>query len=84
MVHAPTTWVAPGAPGCLQVFVVGTDHAGNSALWQLQTTPSNGSPNWYAHGTPLGSNGLRWSPAVAPSAGGCLDLFVVGDDLEPE
>jgi hypothetical protein len=48
MVHAPTTWVAPGARGCLQVFVVGTDHAGNSALWQLQTTPSNGSPNWYA------------------------------------
>jgi hypothetical protein len=82
--HAPTTWVAPGAQGCLQVFVVGTDHASNSALWQLQTTPSNGSSNWYTHGAPLGSNGLRWSPAVAPSAGGHLDLFVVGDDLEPE
>ena len=83
MFHAPTTWVAPGAQGCLQVFVVGTDHAGYRALWQLRTTPSDGSSNWYAHGTPLGSNGLRWSPAVASSDGGRLDLFVVGDDLEP-
>jgi len=49
----PTTWVAP-ARRVPAVFGVGTDHAGNTALWQLQTIPSN-ARHWYGPCTPLGS-----------------------------
>jgi hypothetical protein len=85
MAQAATTWVSPSADARLQVFVIGTDHAGDESLWHLsQTAPNNGWSDWFSHGTPSGSNGLRWSPAVALNPDGCLDLFVVGDDLETE
>jgi hypothetical protein len=84
MTHAPTTWVAPHADGRLEVFVVGIDPAGGGALWHVwQTAPSGGWSDWFSLGTPPDSGGLRWSPAAAPNADGRLELFVVGDDLEP-
>jgi hypothetical protein len=85
MPHAPLTWVAPNANGRLQVFVVGADHVGGQSLWQLpQKDVGNRWSNWFSHGAPPGSCGLRWSPALARSSGGSLEVFVVGDDLEPE
>jgi hypothetical protein len=85
MTHSPTTWVAPDADGRLQVYVVGTDHAGSESLWHIrQTAPGTGWSDWFSHGTPPESNGLRWSPAVAPNADGRLEVMVVGDDLQPE
>lgn len=84
MAHAPTTWVAPAADGRLEVFVVGTDHAGSQSLWHRgQTAPGSGWSGWFSHGTPDGSNGLHWSPTVACDADGRLEVFVVGDDLQP-
>jgi hypothetical protein len=85
MAHAPTTWSAPSADGRLEVFVVGTDHHGHESLWhRWQTADGDSWSEWFSHGTPSGSNGLRWSPAVAPGADGRLEVFVVGDDVEPE
>jgi hypothetical protein len=85
MTRAPATWVAPGIEGRLEVFVVGIDQAGNEALWRIsQKAPDNGWSNWLSHGTPPGSDGLRWSPAVASGDDGRLELFVVGDDLHPD
>ena len=85
MAYSPTTWVAPGADGRLEVFVVGSDHDGGQSLWhRWQTTSGNGWSDWCSHGTPPDANGLRWSPTVAPAADGCLEVFVVGDDLQPD
>jgi len=85
MAHSPTTWVAPGADGRLEVFVVGIDRAGSQSLWhRSQTAPGSGWSDWFSHGIPPDSNGLRWSPAVARSADGRLQVTVVGDDLAPE
>jgi hypothetical protein len=85
MTRAPATWVAPGIEGRLEVFVVGIDQIGNEALWRIsQKAPDNGWSNWLSHGTPPGSDGLRWSPAVASGDDGRLELFVVGDDLHPD
>jgi hypothetical protein len=85
MVHAAPTWVAPSADGRLEVFVIGIDTRGDTALWHLwQTAPNGGWSHWFSHGLPSGSAGLRWSPAVAPSVDGRLELFAVGDDLQPE
>jgi len=39
MAHSPTTWVAPGADGRLEVFVVGIDHAGSQSLWHRRQLP---------------------------------------------
>jgi hypothetical protein len=80
MAYAPTTWVAAGADGRLEVFAVGSDHHGGQSLWhRWQTTSGNGWSDWCSHGTPPDANGLRWSPTVAPAADGCLEVFVVGD-----
>ena len=85
MAYSPTTWVAPGADGRLEVFVVGSDHDGGQSLWhRWETTSGNGWSDWCSHGTPPDANGLRWSPTVAPAADGCLEVFVVGDDLQPD
>ena len=85
MPHTPLTWVAPNGDGRLQVFVVGADHAGGQSLWQLpQEDLGNCWSDWLRHGAPPGSGGLRWSPAVARGSDGGLELFVIGDDLEPE
>jgi hypothetical protein len=80
-----TTWVAPGADGRLEVFAVGSDHGGGQSLWhRWQTTSVNGWSDWFSLGAPPDANGLRWSPTVAPGADGYLEVFVVGDDLQPD
>ena len=85
MTHSSSTWVGAGVDGRLEVFAVGTDHEGGQSLWhRWQTTSGNGWSDWCSHGTPPDANGLRWSPTVAPAADGCLEVFVVGDDLEPD
>lgn len=85
MALSPTTWVAHGADGRLEVFVVGIDHGGSESLWhRRQTARGVGWSDWFSHGAPPDSNGLRWSPAVASSADGRLQIVIVGDDLQPE
>jgi hypothetical protein len=85
MTHSSSTWVAAGVDGRLEVFAVGSDHEGGQSLWhRWQTTSGIGWSDWCSHGTPPDANGLRWSPTVAPAADGCLEVFVVGDDLEPD
>jgi len=85
MALCPTTWVAPTADGGLEVFVVGIDHGGSESLWhRRQTAAGVGWSDWFSHGAPPDSNGLRWSPAVAPTADGRLRIMIVGDDLQPE
>jgi hypothetical protein len=66
----------PGAGRRLELFAVGSD----GALWHIwQTAPSNGWVNWTAHGNPAGVK-LLGAPAMASSADGRLELFVVGSD----
>jgi hypothetical protein len=70
--------VAASADGRLELFVVGGDPDGG--LWhQWQTAPSNGWSGWSSFGPPPGTL-LGGIPAVAPSADGRLEVFVVGAD----
>jgi hypothetical protein len=85
MAYPSTTWVATGADGRLDVFAVGSDHDGGQSLWhRWQTTSVNGWSDWFSHGAPPDAAGLRWSPTVAAGADGHLEVFVVGDDLQPD
>ena len=70
--------IAPSADGRLELFVVGAD----GKLWHIwQTSPNNGWSNSTSHGTPSGVR-LRslQTPAIASSADGRLELFIVGSD----
>ena len=51
-------------------------------LWHIrQTAPNDGWSDWVSHGTPSGVQfGSDSTPAVASSADGRLQLFVVGND----
>jgi hypothetical protein len=85
MAHSSSTWIAPGVDGRLEVFAVGADHGGGQSLWHRWQAPSgNGWSDWCSHGTPPDASGLRWSPAVASAPDGSLEVFVVGDDLQPD
>jgi hypothetical protein len=70
--------VAAGADRRLEVFVASEE----AALWHIrQTAPNNGWSDWVSHGTPSGVLfGSDSAPAIAASADGRLELFVVGDD----
>ncbi len=74
--------VAASADGRLELFVVAED----GELWhKWQTAPSNGWSNWASHGRPPAAPGkppvdVLGVPAIAPSADGRLELFVVGSD----
>jgi hypothetical protein len=84
MAYSSTTWASRRrrAAGGLRCR---SDHDGGQSLWhRWQTTSGNGWSDWCSHGTPPDANGLRWSPTVAPAADGCLEVFVVGDDLQPD
>ena len=82
--YTPTTWVAANADGRLELFVVGVDVAGDQALLNLrQSASGNGWSPWFSHGIPSGSAGLRWSPALVAASDGRLEVFLVGDDLQP-
>jgi hypothetical protein len=68
--------VARSADRRLELFVLGDD----GALWHTsQTTPDDGWSQWVSHGAPPGVV-LNSAPAVAASADGCLDVFVVSEE----
>src|SRR6476660_2258532 len=84
MAYPSTTWVAPGAYGRLEVFAVGSDQDGGQSLWHRWQTAADGWSDWLSHDAPPDADGLRWSPAVASGADGYLEVFLVGDDLQPD
>jgi len=84
MAYSSITWVAPGAYGRLEVFVVGSDQDGGQSLWHRWQTAANVWSDWLSHDAPPDADGLRWCPTVASGADGHLDVFVVGDDLQPD
>jgi hypothetical protein len=72
-----TPAIATSADGRLELFTVGND----GALWHMwQTAPGGGWSHWRSHDAPPEVNLQRCRPAVARSARGRLELFVVGDD----
>jgi hypothetical protein len=85
MTRALATWVAPGIEGRWKSLSSAsirqvTRRCGASRKKHQTTVWSN----WHSHGTPPGSDGLRWAPAVASGDEGRLELFVVSDDLHPD
>ncbi|HUO39017.1 MAG TPA: hypothetical protein VMU34_14825 [Mycobacterium sp.] len=67
---------APGSDGRLEVFIVSEE----AALWHVSQT-AGGWSEWFCHATPTGVLlGSDSTPAIAPGADGCLQLFTVGND----
>ncbi len=69
--------IAPSKDGRLEVFCIGND----GQLWHIwQTALNNGWSDWTSHGKPPGIELKPVVPAIAPSADGRLELFVIGKD----
>ena len=68
--------VAGGADGRLELFALGAD----GALWHSrQTYTGAGWSEWSSHGSPAGLS-LNSAPAVAASADGHLEAFIVSQE----
>lgn len=78
----PDLFGSPAVAGCadggLELFALGTD----GALWHSrQTDTGAGWSQWFSHGNPAGLS-LNSAPAVAASADGHLEVFIVSQEAE--
>ncbi len=82
MAFTPTIWLAPSADKRLEVFAVGVS-AGSSSTTRIallhiwQTAINNGWSDWKSHGELTAELKFWSSPAIAPSADGRLELFMI-------
>ena len=70
--------IAASADRRLELFTVG-DSGALQHIWQ--TAPGNGWVDWRSHGAPA-NVALTGQPAMAASADGRLELFLVGSDVQ--
>ncbi len=71
-----TPAVTSSSGGGLELFALGAD----GALWHSRRTDSGaGWSEWFSHGSPAGLL-LNSAPAVASSADGHLEVFIVSED----
>jgi hypothetical protein len=69
--------IAANSEGRLELLLTGNDFQ----LWHIyQTAPSGGWSDWISHGSPPGTDINGFTPAMAASADGRLELFATGFD----
>jgi hypothetical protein len=67
--------IAANSEGRLELLLTGDDFQ----LWHIyQVVPSQGWSDWVTHGTPPGDDISGFTPAMAASADGRLELFATG------